>query len=58
MAKYRSRLPQLSDRLFLTDAGMETFLIFREGVELPYFASLARRASAHCHKCPCNRQLA
>ncbi len=39
MAKYRTRLPQLSDRLFLTDAGMETFLIFHEGVELPYFAS-------------------
>ena len=39
MAKYRSRLPQLADRLFLTDAGMETFLIFHEGVELPYFAS-------------------
>ena len=39
MAKYRSRLPQLSDRLFLTDAGMETFLIFHEGVELPHFAS-------------------
>ena len=39
MTKYRSRLPQLSDRLFLTDAGMETFLIFHEGVELPHFAS-------------------
>jgi len=39
MAKYRTRLPQLSDRLFLTDAGMETFLIFHEGVELPFFAS-------------------
>ena len=39
MAKYRSRLPQLSDRLFLTDAGMETFLIFHEGADLPYFAS-------------------
>src|SRR5262245_35158137 len=39
MAKYRSRLPQLSDRLFITDAGMETFLIFHEGVALPYFAS-------------------
>ena len=39
MAKYRSHLPQLSDRLFLTDAGMETFLIFHEGMELPYFAS-------------------
>ena len=39
MAKYRTRLPQLSEKLFLTDAGMETFLIFHEGVDLPYFAS-------------------
>jgi homocysteine S-methyltransferase len=40
MAKYRTRLPQLAaDKLFLTDAGMETFLIFHEGIELPYFAS-------------------
>ncbi len=39
MAKYRTRLPQLSDRLFLTDAGMETYLIFHEGAELPCFAS-------------------
>jgi homocysteine S-methyltransferase len=39
MAKYRTRLPQLSDRLFLTDAGMETYLIFHEGVDLPFFAS-------------------
>lgn len=39
MSKYRARLPQLADKLFLTDAGMETFLIFHEGVELPYFAS-------------------
>jgi S-methylmethionine-dependent homocysteine/selenocysteine methylase len=39
MAKYRGQLPQLTDKLFLTDAGMETFLIFHEGVELPHFAS-------------------
>ena len=39
MPKYRTRLPQLSDRLFLTDAGMETYLIFHEGAELPCFAS-------------------
>ena len=39
MSKYRSNLPQLSDRLFLTDGGLETTLIFHEGVELPYFAS-------------------
>ncbi len=39
MSKYRSKLPQLSDRLFLTDGGLETTLIFHEGIELPYFAS-------------------
>jgi homocysteine S-methyltransferase len=39
MAQYRAHLPQLSDRLFLTDAGMETYLIFHEGVDLPFFAS-------------------
>jgi S-methylmethionine-dependent homocysteine/selenocysteine methylase len=39
MSKYRNHLPQLSDRLFLTDGGLETTLIFHEGVELPYFAS-------------------
>ena len=39
MCKYRSKLPQLSDRLFLTDGGLETTLIFHEGIELPYFAS-------------------
>jgi homocysteine S-methyltransferase len=40
LAKYRSRLPQLAaDKIFLTDAGMETFLIFHEGVDLPFFAS-------------------
>jgi homocysteine S-methyltransferase len=39
MSKYRNNLPQLSDRLFLTDAGMETTLIFHEGLELPHFAS-------------------
>jgi homocysteine S-methyltransferase len=39
MAKYRTRLPQLSEKLFLTDAGMETWLIFHEGLDLPHFAS-------------------
>ena len=39
MAKYRSKLPQLADKLFLTDSGMETTLIFLEGVDLPCFAS-------------------
>ena len=39
MAKYRDRLPQLGDKLFLTDGGIETTLIFHEGIELPYFAA-------------------
>jgi homocysteine S-methyltransferase len=39
MAKYRGHLPQLTDKLFLTDAGMETCLIFHEGIDLPHFAS-------------------
>ena len=36
-AKYRARLPQLSEQLFLTDGGMETTLIFHEGLDLPLF---------------------
>lgn len=37
MAKYRNNLPQTSDEIFLTDGGLETTLIFHEGVELPQF---------------------
>jgi homocysteine S-methyltransferase len=39
MAKYRDRLPQLAGKLFLTDGGLETTLIFHEGLDLPYFAA-------------------
>jgi len=39
MARYRGALPQLGDRLFLTDGGIETTLIFLEGFELPHFAA-------------------
>jgi S-methylmethionine-dependent homocysteine/selenocysteine methylase len=39
MPKYRSNLPLLSDKLFLTDGGLETTLIFHEGIELPHFAA-------------------
>jgi homocysteine S-methyltransferase len=46
MPKYRHQLPQLSDRLFLTDGGLETTLIFHEGVELPCFASFDLLKSA------------
>ena len=33
------RLPQLTGRPFLTDGGIETTLIFHEGLELPHFAA-------------------
>ena len=39
MAKYRDSLPQLKGGLFLTDGGIETTLIFHEGLDLPYFAA-------------------
>jgi S-methylmethionine-dependent homocysteine/selenocysteine methylase len=40
MAKYRARLPQVNgDEIFLTDGGIETCLIFHDGVDLPYFAA-------------------
>ncbi len=39
MAKYRQRLPQIEGGLFLTDGGLETTLIFHNGVELPHFAA-------------------
>ncbi len=39
MSKYREHLPQLRDQLFLTDGGLETTLIFHDGLDLPYFAS-------------------
>ena len=36
---YRERLPQLDGGLFLTDGGIETTLIFHQGLELPLFAA-------------------
>lgn len=36
-AKYRAALPQLSNRIFLTDGGMETTFIFNDGLDLPLF---------------------
>jgi S-methylmethionine-dependent homocysteine/selenocysteine methylase len=39
MARYRNALPQLSGGMFLTDGGLETTLVFHEGVELPFFAA-------------------
>ncbi|MEN3976748.1 homocysteine S-methyltransferase family protein [Emcibacter sp. SYSU 3D8] len=39
MATYRNNLPQLSQRLFLSDGGIETTLIFHDHFDLPYFAA-------------------
>jgi S-methylmethionine-dependent homocysteine/selenocysteine methylase len=36
---YRGGLPQLEGGLFLTDGGIETSLIFHQGLELPEFAA-------------------
>ena len=39
MSKYRNELPQLSGDLYLTDAGLETDLIFNHGIEIREFAA-------------------
>lgn len=44
-AKYRNQLPQLGSERLLTDGGIETTLIFHEGLDLPYFAAFTLLAS-------------
>ena len=39
MSTYRHHLPQLDGGLFLTDGGLETTLVFHDGLELPHFAA-------------------
>ncbi len=39
MSRFRNELPQLSGDLFLTDAGLETDLIFNHGIEIREFAA-------------------
>jgi S-methylmethionine-dependent homocysteine/selenocysteine methylase len=39
MARYREQLPQLGDGPLITDGGIETALIFHEGLDLPHFAT-------------------
>jgi homocysteine S-methyltransferase len=34
MPLYRNALPQLGEKIFLTDGGLETTLVFLDGVEL------------------------
>ncbi len=40
MPLYRNALPQLGEDLFITDGGLETVMIFHEGIELPHFAAI------------------
>jgi S-methylmethionine-dependent homocysteine/selenocysteine methylase len=39
MPRYRNKLPQVAGNLFLTDGGLETTLVFHEGIDLPAFAA-------------------
>jgi len=45
MSMFRNSLPQSNNDLFLTDGGIETTLIFHEGLELPDFAAFHLLAS-------------
>lgn len=47
MKSYRESLPQLGQRLFLTDGGVETTMIFHEGIDLPEFATFVLLADDH-----------
>ncbi len=46
MSRHRSHLPPLDGGLFLTDAGLETDLIFHHGFDIPAFAAHTLLASA------------
>lgn len=39
MSKYRDDLPQSRKKLFLTDGGMGTTLLFKERLDLPHFCA-------------------
>jgi S-methylmethionine-dependent homocysteine/selenocysteine methylase len=39
MSRYRNQLPQLEGGVFLTDGGLETTLVFHQGIDLPCFAA-------------------
>jgi hypothetical protein len=48
MSKYRKHLPRLGNALSLTDGGLETTLVFHEGLELPCFAAYIACAARSC----------
>ena len=37
--KYRNALPQMAGKQMITDGGLETTLIFHDGIDLPLFAA-------------------
>lgn len=39
MSQYRHNLPQLAGAAFTTDGGLETTLIYHDGIDLPHFAA-------------------
>jgi len=39
MQHYRDALPQLADRVLVTDGGLETTSMFLDGFDLPHFAA-------------------
>lgn len=41
MSRYGHDLPQLHGKAFITDGGLETTLIYHEGIDLPHFAAFA-----------------
>ena len=46
MAKYRQALPQLADKMFLSDGGIETTFIFHDRIELPANSAVHMMRSA------------
>ncbi len=46
LARYRHDLPLVRGGMFLSDGGMETALIFQEGIELRHFASFVLLSTA------------
>jgi len=40
MPRHRNALPVADDTPFVTDGGLETTLVFHDGIDLPYFASI------------------
>ena len=47
MPRYRHALPQLAGGLFVTDGGIETTLIYQDGLELPSFAAFVLLGHYH-----------